>query len=154
MPDVIKFYSTKDEYGCFSNFAAYPIRLGGKTWPTSEHYFQGQKFENEGHVEAIRTAKSPMIAARMGRDRSKPIKKDWEAIKVTVMTAAVRAKFTQHQGLRSKLLDTGDARLVEHSEKDAYWGDGGDGSGKNMLGQILMRIRAELRYEGRDLPQD
>jgi ribA/ribD-fused uncharacterized protein len=154
MPDVIRFYSTRDEYGCFSNFAAYPIQLGGKTWPTSEHYFQGQKFDDEGHVEAIRQANSPMIAARMGRDRGKPIKKDWEAIKITVMTAAVRAKFTQHQSHRSMLLDTGDAKLVEHSEKDAYWGDGGDGTGKNMLGQILMRIRAELRYEGRDLPED
>jgi hypothetical protein len=28
---------------------------------------------------------------------------------------------------------------------DSYWGDGGDGSGKNMLGKILMRVRDELR---------
>jgi ribA/ribD-fused uncharacterized protein len=153
MPDVIEFYSTRDHYGCFSNFAAYPIQLGGKTWPTSEHYFQAQKFEDEGHAEMIRTAKSPMIAARMGRDRSKPIEKDWETIKVTVMTAAVRAKFTQHQKLRSMLLGTADAKLVEHTDTDSYWGDGGDGSGKNMLGQILMRVRAELRYEGCDLPE-
>ena len=41
---VIHFYSPRDEYGCFSNFFAAPIRLGGKTWPTSEHYFQAQKF--------------------------------------------------------------------------------------------------------------
>ena len=25
MPETIKFYSTKDAYGCFSNFAACPI---------------------------------------------------------------------------------------------------------------------------------
>jgi len=145
MPDVIKFYRTGDEYGCFSNFAPYPIRLGGKLWPTSEHYFQAQKFEDEQHAEAIRNEKSPMIAARMGRDRSKPIKKDWEAIKVTVMTAAMRAKFTQHPDLRSVLLATGDANIIEHTANDSYWGDGGDGSGQNMLGQILMQVRAELR---------
>ena len=45
------------------------------------------------------------------------------------------------------LMGTGDAKLVEHTENDDYWGDGGDGSGKNMLGQILMRIRAELEDE-------
>ena len=125
--------------------APYPISLGGKLWPTSEHYFQAQKFDDEQHAEAIRNEKSPMIAARMGRDRSKPIKNDWEALKVTVMTAAVRAKFTQHPELHSVLLATGDANIVEHTGNDSYWRDGGDGSGQNMLGQILMQVRAELR---------
>ena len=43
------------------------------------------------------------------------------------------------------LLRIGDAKIVEHTEKDRYWGDGGDGSGQNRLGQILMRVREELR---------
>ena len=151
MPEVISFYSVADEYGCFSNFASFPIRLGGKVWPTSEHYFQAQKFEDAGHQEAIRKAKSPMIAARMGRDRKTKLRRDWESAKVSVMTDAVRAKFTQHDDLRAVLLGTGDAKLVEHTENDDYWGDGGDGSGRNMLGQVLMRVREELRREhGRD----
>ena len=145
MPDAINFYLVGDDYGCFSNFAASPIRLGGKSWPTSEHYFQAQKFEDEGKREEIRKAKSPMIAARLGRDRKTKLRGDWESVKVSVMTDAVRAKFTQHDDLRAVLLSTGDAKLVEHTENDDYWGDGGDGSGKNMLGQILMRIRAELK---------
>ena len=140
MSDVINFYSVSDEFGCFSNFAPYPISLGGKAWPTSEQYFQGQKFEDEQHREAIRKAKSPMIAARMGRDRKKRLRRDWESVKVSIMTEAVRAKFTQHEDIRAMLLSTGEAKLVEHTENDSYWGDGGDGSGKNMLGQILMRI--------------
>jgi len=61
------------------------------------------------------------------------------------MRDAVRAKFEQHDALRQALLDTGDARLVEHTEHDAYWGDGGDGSGRNRLGEILMELRATLR---------
>lgn len=145
MPDAIHFYSVADDCGCFSNFAPYPIRLGGKVWPTSEHYFQAQKFEDAAHREAIRKAKSPMIAARMGRDRKKKLRRDWESVKVSVMTDAVRAKFAQHADLRATLLGTGDARLVEHTANDDYWGDGGDGSGRNMLGQVLMRVRTELR---------
>jgi N-glycosidase YbiA len=153
MPDVVNFYSVGDAYGSFSNFAPYPIWLGGKIWPSAEHYFQAQKFEDEGQREAVRNAKSPTLAARMGRDRKNKLRRDWESVKVSVMTEAVRAKFTQHDDLRATLVATGDARIVEHTENDDYWGDGGDGSGKNMLGQILMRIRSELREVEQRRPQ-
>ena len=145
MPEVINFYRTTDEYGCFSNFAPYPIDLQGKTWPTSEHYFQAQKFAGTDHEEAIRLQKSAMIAARMGRDRKKPLRKDWEAVKDDIMREAVRAKFQQHADLAKILLGTGDALIVEHTGNDSYWGDGGDGNGKNMLGIILMEVRQELK---------
>lgn len=142
--DVL-FYAVGDEYGCFSNFYPAPVRLKGRAWPTTEHYFQAQKFAGTKHEEAVRAAKTPMLAARMGRDRSLPLRRDWEAVKDAVMRDAVRAKFEQHADLREVLLATGDARLVEHTENDSYWGDGGDGSGRNRLGEILMEVRAALR---------
>lgn len=145
MPDLINFYSVSDDHGCFSNFSPHPLHLDGKRWPTSEHYFQAQKFVGNEHQEDIRSAKSPMIAARMGRDRKRPLRKDWEAVKDDVMRVAVRAKFAQHEDIREILLQTGNAKLVEHTTNDSYWGDGGDGSGKNMLGRILMEVREELR---------
>lgn len=148
MSDVINFYSTGDEYGCLSNFAAYPIRLAGATWPTTEHYFQAQKFPSDPeHQAAIRTTTSPMIAARMGRDRKKKLRDDWESVKDSIMADALRAKFSQHAELREILLNTGDAVLVEHTKNDSYWADGGDGSGRNMLGILLMRLRDELLNE-------
>lgn len=142
---VIAFYGTQGEYGCFSNFAACPFVLGGKVWPTSEHYFQAQKFAGTEHEEAIRRARSPMVAARMGRSRQRPLRADWEGVKDEIMLAGLRAKFAQHADIRAVLLGTGDALLVEHTRKDRYWGDGGDGSGRNMLGRLLMRVREELR---------
>ena len=145
--DVINFYRTDDEYGCFSNFAPYPIEVGDKVWPTSEHYFQAQKFVGTEFEEALRLEPSPMVVARMGRDRKKPLRPDWEAVKDDVMRKAVLAKFTQHAELRARLLETGAASLVEHTENDSYWGDGGDGSGKNMLGLILMEVRERLRQD-------
>lgn len=144
-PAVINFYSTADSYGCFSNFSAHPIKLKGKIWPTSEHYFQAQKFAGEPDEDVIRKAKSPMIAARMGRDRKRPFRRDWESVKDQIMFDALRAKFTQHADLRETLIGTGDAKLVEHTVNDNYWGDGGDGSGKNRLGQLLMKLREELK---------
>lgn len=147
MADIIKFYRTGDEYGSFSNFAPYPIEVDGKVWPTAEHYFQAQKFVGTEHEEALRLEPSPMVVARMGRDRKKPLRPDWEAVKDDLMRKAVMAKFTQHADLRAQLLGTGDAQIVEHTTNDSYWGDGGDGSGKNMLGIILMNVRERLRQD-------
>jgi N-glycosidase YbiA len=141
---AILFYSTKDAYGEFSNFAAFPIELDGRTWPTSEHYFQAQKFAGTEHEELIRTTLSPMTVAKMGRDRQRPLRSDWEEVKDRIMHEAVQAKFDQHPRLAAMLIETGDTEIVEHTVNDAYWGDGGDGKGVNRLGQILMQVRAEI----------
>jgi N-glycosidase YbiA len=141
----IEFYRVNEPCGEFSNFAPFPIDLDGKLWPTSEHYFQAQKFVDRDRVEAIRATPSPMIAARMGRSRNHLIRDDWDRIKDDVMHRAVLAKFSQHVSLRDLLLGTADAEIVEHTKNDSYWGDGGDGTGRNMLGRILMQVRAQLR---------
>ena len=127
-----------------SNFARYPITIGKKRWHTSEHYFQAQKFQNPKDRDAVRKAKTPMDAARIGRDRKRKLRRDWESVKVSVMREAVMAKFSQHEELKELLLATGNAKLIEHTDNDSYWGDGGDGSGKNMLGRILMEVREKL----------
>jgi ribA/ribD-fused uncharacterized protein len=145
LPAEILFYSVGDEYGELSNFASYPIKLDGKVWPTSEHYFQGQKFKEQAARERIRRASTPMEAARLGRSRKLRLRPDWESVKVDVMRKAVRAKFEQHSDLAALLLATGEAKLVEHTPNDEFWGDAGDGSGRNMLGRILMETRASLR---------
>ncbi len=144
MSEVIRFYSVREDYGCFSNFSRHPIQLKGTTWPTSEHFFQAQKFAGTPDEKQVREAKSPMIAARMGRSRERPLREDWETVKDAIMYEAVLAKFTQHDDLRETLLGTGDATIVEHTANDTYWGDGGDGRGKNMLGVTLMRVRDQL----------
>lgn len=141
----IEFYRTGDAYGEFSNFAPFQIELDGLFWPTSEHYFQAQKFADAAYRETIRLEPSPMVAAKLGRDRGHPLRSDWEQVKDAIMAQAVAAKFEQHPKLRELLLATGDALLVEHTKNDAYWADGGDGTGQNKLGLILMEIRTRLR---------
>ena len=59
----IKFYKVHDDYGFMSNFAPYPFSDGSKIWPTSEHYFQAQKFLVPEIQEKIRQIASPMDAA-------------------------------------------------------------------------------------------
>ncbi len=142
----IKFYSVSDEYGDFSNFANYPIKLRKKTWPTSEHFFQAMKFEAMIDQNEIRKAKTPLEAARKGRSRKRKLRNNWESMKNNVMREAVSAKFKQHVDLRKLLLSTGDSILIERTDNDSYWGDGGDGKGRNMLGRILMEVRDEFNH--------
>lgn len=143
----IKFYRVNEAYGCFSNFAKYPIELGGKVYPTSEHYFQAKKFEYTEHEEAIRLAETPMLAANLGRERWRPLREDWEQVKDNIMRQALQAKFDQHQVLKDILLSTGSCELIEHTTNDSYWGDGGDGTGRNMLGILLMELRQTYSEE-------
>ena len=141
----IKFYKVHDDYGFMSNFAPYPFSDGNKIWPTSEHYFQAQKFLIPEIQEKIRQIASPMDAALEGRNRQNPLRPDWEEIKDEVMLQALRMKFSQHPEIAKELLATGDAIIIEHTRNDAYWADWGDGSGKNKLGLLLMQVREELK---------
>jgi len=146
MAKQINFYSTKDPFGEFSNFAQYPINIGGIEYQTTEHFFQAMKFATHPpSMKVVMEAATPMEAAKLGRDRSKPLRRDWEEAKHGIMMDALRAKFTQHPELKRLLLSTGDDHLVEHTKNDNYWGDGGDGSGQNMLGRMLVQLRHELR---------
>lgn len=68
------FHSTNKQYGEFSNFAHYGIELDGAWWPTTEHYFQAQKFEDAEYREQIRAAATPKLAAGLGRSRNMPLR--------------------------------------------------------------------------------
>ncbi|WP_367299169.1 NADAR family protein [Hafnia alvei] len=144
---LIKFYRNNDSYGYLSNFAPYGFALGDVFWPTVEHYFQAAKFLDQTVKLSILQTQSPMEAAKIGRDRRNKLRDDWESIKDDVMRAAVFNKFSQNKEIGQLLLATNDAHLVEHTSNDAYWADGGDGSGKNMLGLILMETRELLKIQ-------
>lgn len=145
---TIYFYIEREKpYGCFSNFSAHGFMLDELYWATSEHYFQAQKFVGTSYLEKVQQTKTPKDAANMGRDRSLPLRSDWNQVKDEVMRKAVLQKFRTHADIQEILLATGDEVLVENSPIDYYWGCGKDGSGKNKLGQILMEVRQILRSE-------
>lgn len=140
---AIRFSSVTGEFGAFSNFALSPFKLGGRTWATVEHFFQAHKFAGTPQFEAIRRARTPGIAASLGRARTLRLRPDWESVKVDVMRRALDAKFRQHEDLTALLLSTGNDELIEETDTDVFWGCGSDGRGRNMLGRLLMDLRAE-----------
>lgn len=148
--EIIKFYRVNEPYGFLSNFAPYPIYIDNEVWKTVEHYFQVSKFEDATLRLKIKEMDSPMMAASEGRSKINILREDWDEIKEEVMRKAVLYKFLQHPKLRRQIILTGNSKLVEHTPNDSYWADGGDGTGKNRLGVILMEVRSEMQKPSND----
>lgn len=142
--EIIDFYSTKDPYGEFSNFALYPVFVDGQWWATSEHYYQAHKYEKPDLIAWVKAAPSPLEAAIRGRDKNFEKRPDWNERKDEFMEKAVVDKFSRYPELKKLLLSTGTAKIFEHTKNDCYWGDCGDRTGQNKLGILLQKIRSTL----------
>lgn len=134
----------ENPYAFLSNFYVYPVWMFGREYMTGEHAFQALKSATVVQHEAVRLASTPSKAKKMGR--TLPLRPDWEAVKYDVMVQVLRAKFFQGGELATRLLDTGNALLVEGTEwNDRVWGVSLPSKrGRNWLGKLLMSRRAEL----------
>jgi ribA/ribD-fused uncharacterized protein len=136
---IDKFDGT--EYAFLSNFYSSPIQYEGIVYPTVEHMFQALKALDVETRKKIANAATPGQAKRLGR--SVALREDWEEVKVDVMRTALQLKFS-NPALRAKLIATGDAELIEgNTWNDRFWGVC-RGTGKNMLGLLLMELRCSL----------
>lgn len=157
--DVLSNFYVVDEtfplYGMFPDEPSLPV-----TCNTSERaymMFKAMYFNDLDTVLAIANAKSPKEQKKLGRGVKGFDDAVWTKAKERYMLDAVRAKFKVPR-LRQALLDTGDRILAEASPVDAIWGiglaeDHADAErvenwrGHNLLGQVLMQLRSELRAE-------
>jgi len=142
----VNFYEKQAPFYEFTNFYYAPIMIDHKLWPTTEHYFQAQKFTDQQIQEEIRLSLTPRNAFDLANKTYKnKVRSDWKTVNVDVMQKVLPYKFKQHENLKQLLLKTNNRTIVEHTKNDTFWGDGGDGSGKNMLGKLLMEVRATLQ---------
>ena len=149
--NTIYFYNQAGRYGEFSNFYPLPVVIDGKSWSTTEHYFQAMKFSHiPDYMEQIRLAPTPGKAKQLGSTRKFPIRNDWEAIKEEVMLKALQIKFS-NENMKAILLSTGNSYLVENTTNDYYWGCGTNNGGKNRLGILLMKVREKIKIEYKNL---
>jgi ribA/ribD-fused uncharacterized protein len=141
----------------------------GILFPTIEHAFAAAKLNPNGGVhtraevlaemKVIADTPKPNDAKRLGRRRiwnAKPfMRSDWDGIKNNLIRVLIRRKF-ENPELRAKLLATGDVDLFElNTWGDDIWGvveKNGDLLGDNMLGQLLMQVRAEIRADQSSSP--
>lgn len=140
--------SFRRDYFFLSNFFEKDFEWRGMSWRSGEHAYQASKAcdEDNASMLCVKMARSPGVAKKLGRLIN--VRTDWEEIKYDVMRSVVRAKFSDTE-LARKLIATGKEELVEGN----YWGDktwgcvleNGEWEGRNMLGNILMEVRDELR---------
>ncbi|MBF3851417.1 NADAR family protein [Burkholderia pseudomallei] len=146
----IEFYRANEKpYGVFSNLYKRPIAFEGVEYPTSEHAYQAGKPRKDSVRAWLMAAPSPSLLAMAAHGLYVwDVHPDWSKTKFDRMKRVLQAKFTQHPDLQEILLSTGEARLVEAATVDnavnRLWGEV-KGTGKNMLGMLLMEVRSEIR---------
>ena len=130
------------EYRFLSNMFPCEVTFEGFTYPCSESAFQAAKC-----LDVTERMKFTSLTGFEAKKKGKKVRlrKDWENVKVDVMYKVLKSKFSDPI-LRKKLLDTKDAELVEGNHWfDTFWGvDMYSGVGKNVLGNLLMKVRSEL----------
>jgi len=119
---------------------------------TAEAAFQATKWwYHDGIRKKFETATTGDEALRV--KKSQVISPDYTyagLYRDGAMLKVLEAKFAD-KTLQAGLLATSDAYLLEHNaaiDRDEYWSDNHDGTGKNMLGITLMSVRKGLGGQG------
>ncbi|MBD8736225.1 NADAR family protein [Sphingomonas sp. CFBP 13706] len=152
MDDEIRFYRASERpWGAFSNLFRREMEFEGERFVTSEHAYQAGKARKPEVRQWLMSAPSPSLLAMAAHGLYYwDVAPGWSTNKFGRMRAVLRAKFDQHQDLRALLLSTGTARLVESATVDSdvnrLWGEV-NGVGRNMLGVMLMELRAQYQCE-------
>lgn len=146
--NIIRFYRANGPYKEFTNLFKREIEFEGRTFACSEYAYGYGKFRDKTIADWVMTAPAPHLVSILIHNLfAWDISEGWAAKKVDRMRQVLEAKFTQHPDLKAKLLATGDKLILEDSKMDSFWGNGKKGTGKNMLGQLLMELRTKLRIE-------
>ena len=136
------FYGAKGNVK-FGNFYLRKLKYNGLVFECAESAFQAAKCANPIDRQKF-VGLDGDAAFHLGRSVS--MRSDWHQVKRSTMKEILTAKF-QDFDLRTALAQTGSAYIIEHNERkgrDTFWSDDFDGTGQNVLGQILMEIRTDL----------
>lgn len=148
MSEVID--SFRGEFDFLSNFSNHGVIVFGRLWKTAEHAYQAAKTNDPNERAWIAMQETPGKAKKAGSKKGLNGDKitlidGWDDVKVDIMRIIVRRKFKLNNAIRTKLIATGDAELIEGNWwHDEFWGVC-NGRGENHLGRILMELREEFR---------
>ena len=158
--DLIGFHREGEAFGCFSNWYPAEFDYAGKHYATSEQFMMYQKVMMFGQFDLaarIMETPDPEECKIIGRTNFPEFDGAlWKSTRYAVVKRGVREKFAQNPDILQVLLETGNSILCECAAKDADWGikigdtdpaykDVSKWQGENLLGKMLMEIRAELR---------
>ncbi|MBR5975613.1 MAG: NADAR family protein [Clostridiales bacterium] len=160
--EIIGFHREYEDNGCFCNWYPAEFDYAGRHYLHSEQFMMYQKVmmfgQNALGDEIMRTA-DPEQCKILGREFFDGFDAAlWKKTRFVVVKRGIRAKFAQNPSMMETLLATGNAILAECSPRDKDWGillstsdpevqDITKWKGENLLGQVLMEVREELREE-------
>lgn len=98
----------------FSPYSAHMIEYNGVLYPTAEHAYHCQRYDDPTIQQRIREARSPLLAWQISQTYKGQQQPDFSERKAAVMEAICAAKLTQHDDVRQALLDSDSARIVKH----------------------------------------
>ncbi len=99
----------------------------------------------------------PIKAKKLGRKVVGYDDVEWSKVRYNIMLDVVKEKFFQNVPLMKEILSTEDKLIVEASPYDEIWGVGlsevdpeihdvNNWTGMNLLGNVLMEVRDEIRH--------
>lgn len=134
--------SFRGNYFFLSNFYPCSISYDSFTFSCVEAAFQAAKCANREDMSQFQTL-GAAEAKKLGRRIS--LRQDWDSVKVEIMRDLLHLKFSSIE-LAQMLLSTGSEILQEgNTWNDTFWGvNAHTGQGRNVLGKLLMEVRAEL----------
>lgn len=139
------FNETKhNEYNFLSNFYPCKIQSPYGTFNCSEGLYQYLKFSYLGDLPLKQAFMNATGQEAWNLSRQYAAQIDPNFNRENAMRETLHYKFS-NKDLKGRLLATDNAYIVENSPHghDTFWADNGDGSGKNMLGLMLMQLREE-----------
>ncbi len=128
-----------------SPFSPHEIKIWDETFQTLEHAYQTSKLKPGPDRDKLKdspTAFDVWQNAKKYADKPEVLNPQFD--KEKVMEELFRTKLAQYPEIKSILKESGTRRLVAGYENGLYWGLGKDGLGKNRLGELWMKLRAEL----------
>ena len=131
----------------------------GVRYNCCEQYMMAQKarlFGDKKSFDAIMQEPDPKAQQSLGRLVQNYDQGIWDANKEKIVYDGNILKFSQHEDLGQRLLETAPKILVEASPSDLVWGvglkeddplilDEANWRGENLLGKVLMRVRGDLK---------
>jgi len=156
--EMILFFQPDGPSGFLSQFYPSPFTDAeiGTTFSCAEQYMmacKAQLMNDSKSFDKILVTSSPRELKRLGSRVFRFDSKLWDSAKGDIVHRANLLKFNSTPLLTQALLETGDAYLAEASPTDRVWGIGLDAAsarlgmpwkGENLLGKILMTVRASL----------
>jgi len=146
--------------GPFSQWYGSKFEVSGVEYNCAEQFMMAAKARIFGDKEALKkimASEDPKEQKALGREVKGFSEISWNRTAKEVVYIANLAKFSEPE-LKKVLLDTGNKELVEASPYDTIWGiglgeddpdrlDKSKWKGTNWLGEVLMRVRRELRNQ-------